>query len=65
MNIYILEDDIFQQQYLKQLIEKISVQKRFQNVKILATTHPRDILEKITTNVGYNIYFLDMVDCNK
>lgn len=60
MNIYILEDDIFQQQYLKQLIEKISVQKRFQNVKILATTHPRDILEKITTNVGYNIYFLDI-----
>lgn len=60
MNIYILEDDIFQQQRLKQLIERIMLQEKIQNTKILATTNPNDILNSITSNLGYNIYFLDI-----
>ncbi len=60
MNIYILEDDTFQQQRLKRLIETIIKKHKLQNTRIFAATYPNDIMKEINANLGYSIYFLDI-----
>lgn len=61
MNIFILEDDLFQQQYLKRMIERIIKQNLWTCTKLIATSKPKELLAEIANSQnGANIYFLDI-----
>ncbi len=61
MNIFILEDDLFQQQYLKRMIERLVKQNLWSYAKLIATSKPKELLTEIeNSQVSANIYFLDI-----
>lgn len=60
MNIFILEDDILQQQRLTFIIEEILMEKRWSAKSLLTTSRPEFLLKKIQETVDQNIYFLDI-----
>ncbi|GCF95660.1 DNA-binding response regulator [Enterococcus florum] len=60
MNIFILEDDLLQQQKLERLIRNILARKKWLPRSIFKTAKPRLLLETVETTQGKNIYFLDI-----
>jgi two-component system response regulator AgrA len=61
MKVFILEDDLFQQQYLKRMIERIVKQKLWSCTKLIATSKPKELLTEISqSQESGNIYFLDI-----
>lgn len=63
MNIFLLEDDILQQQRLDLIIREILLEKRWSVKSIITTARPDFLLEKVQETVDQNIYFLD-IDLN-
>lgn len=61
MAIYILEDNIFQNNYLKQVIQTLSEQHHYQLGPTIVTSRPQELLEACqnATN-SCNLYFLDI-----
>ncbi|GEP25271.1 response regulator transcription factor [Lentilactobacillus diolivorans] len=62
MNIFILEDNVIQQQYLQHLVENYILKagyKYSENV-IITTSRPAELLTKVTEHVNSNVYFLDI-----
>ena len=59
MNIFILEDDIIQQQYLNRIVKNIISERRQQEYSLFATSRPNDIFERIEEGTN-NLYFLDI-----
>ncbi|WP_202622751.1 response regulator transcription factor [Candidatus Enterococcus huntleyi] len=60
MNIFILEDDLLQQQKLERLIKKISLAEKINYKNLFATAKPTHLLDKIQLTSQYNLYFLDL-----
>lgn len=60
MNILILEDDIFQQQKLEQIIKDIMVKKKRKYKNLYSTAKPDSLLARIDTAARHQIYFLDI-----
>lgn len=60
MNIFLLEDDILQQQRLEALIREILLENKWIAKAITTTAKPKLLLEKLNETVGLNIYFLDI-----
>ncbi|MHC9537341.1 LytR/AlgR family response regulator transcription factor [Dellaglioa sp. BT-FLS60] len=59
MNIFILEDDIIQQQHLDFIIKNMMKEKINQKYTIFASGRPTDILDHVS-NAENNLYFLDI-----
>ncbi|MBV7391967.1 LytTR family transcriptional regulator DNA-binding domain-containing protein [Enterococcus alishanensis] len=60
MNIFILEDDLIQQQNLQRTIKELCQQERIVYQHLIVTAKPEIILEKIALASRHNLYFLDM-----
>lgn len=60
MNIFLLEDDILQQQRLELIIREILVENRWSANSLITTARPDYLLEKVQETVDQNIYFLDI-----
>lgn len=60
MNIFLLEDDILQQQRLELVIRDILTKNHWVAKSIIATSRPDFLLEKVRETVDQNIYFLDI-----
>lgn len=60
MNIFILEDDIFQQQKLERIIVQQATEQQIPYQKIYATARPEHLLQHIDNAVDHQIYFLDL-----
>ncbi|MBO0457895.1 response regulator transcription factor [Enterococcus hulanensis] len=60
MNIFILEDDLFQQQNLRRTIEKISQEEKISYKNLIVTAKPDVLLENLTLASLHNLYFLDL-----
>lgn len=60
MNIFLLEDDILQQQRLELIIREILVENRWSANSLVTTARPDYLLEKVQETVDQNIYFLDI-----
>ncbi|HCE13041.1 MAG TPA: DNA-binding response regulator [Enterococcus sp.] len=59
-HIFILEDDIVQQQQIERFIRDILLEHKWRPTSINATAKPLHLLEKLEHTVGENIYFLDI-----
>lgn len=57
MNIFLLEDDILQQQRLELIIREILVENRWSANSLITTARPDYLLEKVQETVDQNIYF--------
>ncbi|EBF5116774.1 response regulator transcription factor [Listeria monocytogenes] len=60
MNIFILEDDLMQQQRLEQLIRELLSEYKWIPRSISTTSKPQRLLEKAEKVQGKSIYFLDI-----
>lgn len=60
MNIFLLEDDILQQQRLEKIIRDVLLENKWLAQSITTTAKPRFLLEKVNETVSQNIYFLDI-----
>ncbi len=60
MNIFILEDDLFQQQKLRQTIEQISKEEKIDYTRLIVTAKPDVLLKNLTLSSLHNLYFLDL-----
>src|SRR5690625_3495230 len=60
MSIFILEDDLFQAQHMKQLVEEICEKHQLSYDFIEVTSKSAHIIEKIPTTSCVPIYFLDI-----
>ncbi|MGM0123560.1 two-component system, LytTR family, response regulator AgrA [Enterococcus sp. AZ194] len=60
MNIFILEDDLMQQQRLEQLIKEILSEYKWFPRLISTTAQPQRLLKKAEKAQGKSIYFLDI-----
>lgn len=60
MNIFILEDDVFQRNRLENLLEYLKIEKGY-NIHIVASTeNPRQLIDLIKNSSEENLYFLDI-----
>lgn len=60
MNVFLLEDDILQQQRLEQIIRDVLLENKWLAQSITTTAKPRFLLEQISETVSQNMYFLDI-----
>lgn len=60
MNIFILEDDLMQQQRLERFIRGILTKYKWKPSSITTTAQPDYLLEAAVKSQGKNIYFLDI-----
>lgn len=60
MNIYILEDDLFQQSYLEFLVEDILVEKHLKTSSIFSFDEPESLLAAISGKGQKHIFLLDI-----
>lgn len=60
MNIFILEDDLVQQQSLKQMIQELCKEENIEYNHLIVTAKPSVILENLSLPSSHNLYFLDM-----
>lgn len=60
MNVFLLEDDILQQQRLEKIIREVLLENKWLAQSITTTAKPKFLLEKIKETVSQNIYFLDI-----
>lgn len=60
MNIFILEDDILQQQRLESFVREVLLENKWLAKSIITTAKPQFLLEQINETVTQNIYFLDI-----
>lgn len=60
MNIFILEDDIVQLEYLEKIIKQLARKNNISYKQLYATSKPENLLEKISTPANHQIYFLDI-----
>lgn len=60
MNIFILEDDLFQQQKLRETLESISKKKKISYSRLIVTAKPEVLFDKLTLASRHNLYFLDL-----
>jgi two-component system response regulator AgrA len=60
MNVFLLEDDILQQQRLEILIRDILLENKWLVQSITTTSRPKLLLKQIYETVSQNIYFLDI-----
>lgn len=60
MNVFILEDDILQQQRLENLVRDVLLENKWVAKSLITTAKPHFLLEQINQTVTQNIYFLDI-----
>ncbi len=60
MNIFILEDDILQQQKLKRLLDQFVADLKATKVQIKTSDRPQRLLAQMATAPINNLYFLDI-----
>lgn len=60
MNVFLLEDNILQQQRLEQIIREVLLENKWLAQSITTTAKPKFLLEQINETVSQNIYFLDI-----
>lgn len=60
MNIFILEDDIMQQQRLERMVRDISESERIVYKHLFVTAKPIILLEKVNLTSQHNLYYLDL-----
>lgn len=60
MNIFVLEDDLAQQQRLKQFIRELTVKNQIVYKNLLVFSKPNSLLEQVKNAVNHQIYFLDL-----
>lgn len=60
LNVFVLEDDLIQQQYLKKLLLEQKSKNNWKDIVILETARPNDIIEAVKSKPNNNIYFLDI-----
>ncbi|MDY3042117.1 transcriptional regulator, partial [Streptococcus pluranimalium] len=60
MNIYILEDDLFQQSYLEFLVEDILAEKYLTTSSIFSFDEPESLLAAISGKGQKHIFLLDI-----
>lgn len=60
VNIFILEDELMQQQRLERLIQGILTKNKWKATSITITARPNSLLELAAKSQGKNIYFLDI-----
>ena len=60
MNIFVLEDDLFQQQKLRQTIERISHENKILFSRLIVTAKPDVLVDNLKLASLHNLYFLDL-----
>ncbi|MNB99775.1 accessory protein regulator protein A [compost metagenome] len=60
MNIYILEDNLIQQQRLERIIKTLALKHRIRYRSLFSTAKPDHLLEKIEHAADHQLYFLDL-----
>jgi two-component system response regulator AgrA len=60
VNIFILEDDLLQQQLFERLIKDILLERKWFARQIVTTAKPEHLLNALEESMGENIYFLDI-----
>ncbi|NVY96129.1 response regulator transcription factor [Lactobacillus sp. DCY120] len=60
MNVYILEDDLFQRQKLATTVNQIITENKWPLTKVSQTSKPQEILTQISNGSTYNLYLLDI-----
>lgn len=60
MNLFVLEDDLFQQQKLRQTIEQVSREENIAYSRLIVTAKPEILLSNLNLASRHNLYFLDM-----
>ncbi|WP_042201269.1 response regulator transcription factor [Paenibacillus camerounensis] len=60
MNIYILEDNLIQQQRLERIIKTLALKHRITYRSLFSTAKPDHLLEKIADAADHQLYFLDL-----
>lgn len=59
MSIFILEDHPIQREHLKKFISKVQ-QKYDEDIPIISTNRPDEIIEHLSLSAQINLYFLDI-----
>lgn len=60
MNIFLLEDNLIQQQRLTQFIREITAKNQIVYKNLFAFSKPNGLLEAVQNTIGHQIYFLDL-----
>lgn len=60
MNIFVLEDNLIQQQRLEQFIREITVKNQIVYKNLFSFSKPNGLLEAVRNTIGHQIYFLDL-----
>ncbi|MGM0125370.1 two-component system, LytTR family, response regulator AgrA [Enterococcus sp. AZ194] len=60
MNIFLLEDDVLQQQRLERILKHVIAENKWNVSSFVVTSKPEYLLKKARETVGNNIYFLDI-----
>lgn len=60
MNIYILEDDLYQRNRIKEVIKEIRTTSNFRIKKIFDTGRPEELIESIVERGCHMLFFLDI-----
>lgn len=60
MNIFILEDNLIQQQRLERLIKTLALRHQIRYRSLISTARPDDLLSQIEKAADHQLYFLDL-----
>lgn len=60
MNIFILEDDILQQEYLEKLVKQLTEKNNISYKLLYVTARPEYLMERVNIASNHQLYFLDI-----